>query len=111
MIAIEADRVRAGIGAGQIEFLELFGFGIKAADLISGALAEPHDVVLVNLETLGFALGGWIELGKFSILRNAADGTVIAERRKPLVAIVAGDITVGSAQIKMLELLGYRIEH
>jgi len=62
VIAVDADRVGAGVGSGQLKFFEGFGFGIKSTNLAADPLGEPDVAVGVELQTLRLPFGRGVEL-------------------------------------------------
>jgi hypothetical protein len=111
VVAIDADRVGTGLRLRQREFLELRRLGVEAADLAASAFAEPDDAVGIHLQALRLALGGRVEFGQDAVARDSAERAILAERGKPLVAVLADHVAVGPAEIEMLELLGLGVEH
>src|SRR3954468_19696457 len=110
-VAIDTDCVRAPLGAGQGEFLERLRLGIEAANLVAAALGEPDDAVRIYFEALWFAFGRRVEFREHPVLGDAPDGSIVAERREPLITVVTGSVAISSAEVVVAELLSLRVEH
>src|SRR6266566_3808409 len=82
--------------SGQRKFLECFGFGIKTADFVSAALAEPDDSVGIDRQTLRGALGGRRPLRHlFCFCVDLSDLAILLKHAEPDISILVEGDSVG----------------